>query len=407
MDPVTRLLMGGPKGYPTPLTEPLLFIGSRDSSGYYHLHGVTTTGTKIGTFSLPQTGGSILNGPTGFFYNPYLYLMPRYDTSTCYKIDCNTMTSVKTITLPTSIGKMGGMSPISTTEMISVSANLGNVYLFDLTTDTFITTAYPTSENQIAQTHGIATFFDETATGLTNIGTKVFWTGCYTANFYLALNSATWDPSTKTLGAATVNQKSHNYSRNIGMNMSSTKAVMHSFGTNDYRFNNTDTDGTEYNPASLGGGYSYSTWESYNRFIGVGSNSTYVYLPYEDTSPGVSGHNFKVCAVDPFSSTTPTPTDLGMTLKSGFYYYTPQDGSFLARINESDYVGFIYYDVDTYGATTSNAVIKIINGTSVVTTYTCDVGSSYTGGNNGTSNSISFSPLAWSSNLLYSGSNYT
>ena len=407
MDPISQALMMGAAGNtsgapPAPLSAPLLFIASIDSSGTNYLHGLTTSGTKVGTFASPVA----FSGPSGFFRNPYLYLFSGITSNALYKIDCNTMGLVKTVNAPSGVGRMGGISPISATKLISVSGADQSYYIFDTDTDTFSTVSYPNSFTAVASSHGTLTFYDETSSGLSNIQSRVWWTaGTTSPTSDVKLQYADWNGS--TLGALTTLSGGTNQSRNTAVPMSSSKGLV--FNTN-FKFRLNQSSFTQILPTdySFGGAtYGFMTVDPF-RYIAVsGANSTYYYGMYQDSSPGTAGYGFRVAAIDPFGSTTPAATDLGISLVSNGLYYAPQQGGFCARINDSGYVAIAYYDAITYGLATDRVRIRIYNGVTNVANYTVNVGSSYTSGNgNGSTTQIGFFPHFWSTDLLYSGSTY-
>lgn len=388
-------------GKAEPLTEPLVFICSRDSSNIGYLHGLTTSGTKIGTWQSPET----LSGCYAFFRNPYLYFSPAYTSQKIYKINCNTMTLSKIITLSHFIGYTL-FQPISQTQLIAVDT-AGNAYaVFDVTSDTVSRTTYSSIATTTASTSATLSFFDETSSALSNIQSRVWFQGGNTSGAgYISYGD--WNGS--TLGAENSTFINHNQSRGMGYTLSSTKGVLHIFESRLWRVTPTATAPTQVTPQALsygGASYVYSQ-SSYDDTCSNGSNSTYMYVPLYDSSPGTAGYNFRIAAIDPFASTSPTPVDLGLPLDRGYYYYRPQEGGFCSRINEADYVAIVNYDVLGYGATTDRVNIDIFNGTTKVTTYTCNLGTQYTSGNNSDFRYHTIFPAMWSTDLLYAGSTYS
>ena len=384
-----------------PLAEPLVFICSRDSSNIGYLHGLTTSGTKIGTWQSPET----LNGCYAFFRNPYLYFSPAYTSTKIYKINCNTMTLSKIITLPRSISSTF-FQPISQTQLIGVDVVADTYVVLDLTGDTVLSTSYSSIATTVAQTSATLSFFDETSSTLSNIQSRVWFQGGNTSGAgYISYGD--WNGS--ALSAENSTFINHNQSRGMGFTLSSTKGVLHIFGNRLWRVTPTATTPTQVTPQTLsygGASYSYSQ-ESYERSASTGSSSTYMYVPFLDSSPGTAGYNVRIAAIDPFASTSPTPVDLGLPLDRGYYYFNPQEGGFCSRINEADYVAIVNYDVLGYGATTDRVNIDIFNGTTKVTAYTCNLGTQYTSGNNSDYRYHTIFPAMWSTDLLYAGSTYS
>lgn len=414
MDPNTLAMMMGASGVnttpPAPLTAPLLFVTSRSSGGVVYVHGITTSGVLAGTWTSPL--------PTSyyhaFFYNPFLVVYAP-DYSTVYVVDCNTFSLNKTISLPTSAGYIAGWYPWANGVYIGVSSPDNNIYLLDVGTGSVTSQSYTASSGYtgIAQTHMTVGFADNGSTLFSSLKNRYWWSagqnsGSYPGWYYYA------DRSGNSLAAASSGFSSGvNYSRTYGLSISSTKAFFVNFGNTYFRVSDTSTTPTQFTPGNLSyAGTTASATLDATHAAPRCTNGSNIYLPYRAVV-STYDYRFTVAYLDPFSSSTPTPTVLpGVDLRnqttspSGAYYLC-QQGSFMSQVNTSGYVSVAYFDVATNGSTTNVVNVKTYSGSTLMRSATCTLPSAMTAGNNNSSfTELGINGCSWTTNLLYTGTTY-
>lgn len=399
-------LVGGSGGPPL-LTEPLIFVPTKDSSGTHYIHGVKTDGTVVGRCAL--------NGITallhGFFYNPFLVLMSYYGNK-INVIDCNTMSLYRTIN-STSIATSRGFAPWSDGVYIAVSNANDSIYFLDLNTFSTSYVSYTADDGYNAQagTHSTVGFADMGSNLFSTLGDRYWWQAGqsgspYNGWYYYA------DRSGNTLGTKSSGYNTNvNYSRGWGVTMSSTKAYMSHFSSVRYPLTNTTTtpSSTPLPTSYTYGGNTYYTNPDGTDYVTRCANSSNIWVAARYSGGGANvPYTYRIAFGDPFSGSSWSDVNLELKGESTTLYYHMQSGTSMATINTAGYVAVAYLDRATYGDQTDRLNIKIYNGTTNVQSVSgIQLGTSYTSGHGGTSTSPTIlSGNQWTTNLLYSGTTY-
>lgn len=423
MDPNSSQLLcgaGGKSTAPLPLTSPLLFPSSRDASGNIYIHGVTTSGTLVGTWQVPEGLKNTASGYLSFFYNPFLVVWSNYSYDV-YIVDCNTFTTYKTASASYPGGFISGWYPWSDGVYIGVSGILDSVFYLDVKTGT-ITEGYYNSDNSysgLAQGHATIGFANNGSTLFSSLQNRYWWS--------IGQDSPslrTWyyyaDRSGSSLGARSSGYSTDtNYSRTFGSSLSNQRAYMCNIGSYFFRMGVADTSMAPFYPqassAYVASQPAYYTGADVTDIDPRCSVPNGIYLPYRAQ---VSSFDLRYTFVylDPFSSTNPSvallpSADLrSQTTSSSGNYYTLQVGSYMSPINTSGYVALAYFDVHGTGLNyqTNQLAIRIYNGSTLVSAGSSSaIPSSFTAGNNLDFVEFGLNGCQWTSNLLYSGTNFT
>lgn len=400
MDPTSRLLMMAQYAVPSgPLSEPLLFPMSRNSAGQEFVHAVKTNGTVVGSWPRPAlSGGGVCHA---FFYNPYLVVW-GYSGNITYIVDCNTMSTVATI----NGGSPTGWFPWQDGQYASVNALTNQLKIMDIPSATITDYSYSTDAGygNMAQNHMTVGFANNGSTLFSSLQNRYWWSIGITINnpapimYYYADKISSTSLGTRSGGY----QENSNYSRAYGISMSSNEAIFGNFGGYLFKVNSTSTTPIRYQPQGIyfGGQTYYQSTDSINVLPRCGAPSR-IYACYYGV--GVR----RVGVYQPFSSSTPSSTDLGVQLiVKPDYTYESQSGSFMSQINANGYVALAYWDASANGIATNVLRIRIYNGTSLVSNLTTTVPSSLTAGN-GLQSDTGINGCNWTTNLLYAGSAYS
>lgn len=407
MDPNSRLLIlgAGNSAPPEPLTEPLLFPMSCDSSNVAFVHGVKTNGIVVGTYQLPSKGVY-----HGFFLNPYL-IVYRSGGGTAYVIDCNNMTLAKTITgIPSS-----GLYPWSSGKYISVNAATDQIKLLDIQAGSIASYAYAADDgySATATDHMTVGFANNGAGLFSSLQSRYWWSigdnsGGAPVYYYYADKTSDVSLGVRTLGFG----PGLNYSRTWGLSFNQSHAMFCNIGSNFFRVSSSATSATTVSLSSLAfGGVSYiANLDSTDGRARCTSSSGGLYLTNVGT-PTATDWRYRVAFYANYATGGTSPADCGITLKQKTTsmsgpYTEPQDGTFMCQINDTGHVAVAYFDVDTYGANTNQLVIKILNGASTMATVNTSIPTTFTGGGTNYGH-LSLNGCSWTTNLLYPGSAYT
>ena len=412
MDFVSQLLTlasaGGAGGGPTaPLTEPLLFPTSQNSSGYSFIHGVKTDGTVVGSYNIPTN--TVYHA---YFYNPFLVVQGS-GQSTAYVINCNDMSLYGTIY---GVSPAGAAPWSSDGKYVYVDAVSNQLDIIDIPNLSVTSTAYTADDGYGGRaTDHMTVGFANHGSGLfSSVQNRYWWSigdsaGIFPVYYYYADKTSSTTLGTKSQGYGPGN----NYSRTWGLTFNQTYAMFCNIGSNFFTVSSTASSAQTISPSALSyGGYSYqANLDSTDAMVRCGTTTGAFYV-MNRAYASTYDYRYRIAYYPSFASGGTTPYDCGIDLKakttssSGAYYYA-QDGTFMCQINDNGYVAVAYYDSATYGTDTNQLVIKILNGSSTVATNTTTVPSAYTGGASGTFTRNAINGSSWTTNLLYSGSQYS
>lgn len=414
MDFVSQLLTlasaGGAGGGPTaapPLTEPLLFPTSQNSSGYSFVHGVKTDGTVVGSYNIPANGVYL-----AYFYNPFLVVQPS-GGGTAYVINCNDMTLYGTIN---GVSPAGAAPWSSDGKYVFVDGVSNQLDIIDVPNLSVTSTAYTADDGYGGRaTDHMTVGFATNGSGLfSSLQNRYWWSiggnaSPYPVYYYYADKTSSTTLGTKSLGYGPGN----NYSRTWGLTFNQTYAMFCNIGSDFFTVSSGGSSASAIYPGQLSyGGYNYSVGLDSTDAMARCGTTTGAFYVMNRGYISTYDYRYRIAYYPSFASGGTTPYDCGISLiakttsSSGAYYYV-QDGTFMCQINDVGYVAVAYYDSATYGVDTNQLVIKILNGSSTVATYTTTVPSAYTGGASGTYTRNAINGSSWTTNLLYSGSQYS
>lgn len=411
MDPnSTNLILaaGGRKVNILPLTAPLLFPMSINSSGAVFIHGVRTNGTVVGSYQLPSAVPY-----HGFFYNPFLIIYSAYG-SQAYIINCNDMTLAGTISgIPPS-----GFYPWSDGKYISVNSWQDQIHILDVIARNISVYSYAADDgySQIAQNHMTVGFANNGPTLFSSLQNRYWWSAGtsdgsgsnFPVYYYRADRASETSLGPRSLGFGPGN----NYSRTWGLSFNSSAAMYCNIGGNFFVVGSTSNTpiGMTLGTVSVGG-TSYNAYlDSTDVQVRCTSSTGNLYLMNFGTV-STYDYRYRIVNYQNYAIGSQSGVDCGIDLRSkstssGGPYYFPQDGTFMCQINQGGMVAIAYFDVANYGANTNQLIIKIINGSSVVSTVNTSISTAYTGGSSSSFNEVGLNGCSWTTNLLYTGSAY-
>ena len=391
----------------TPLTEPLLFPTSVNSSGSAYIHGVKTDGTLVGSYNIP-----LAYVYQAYFYNPFL-IVQGAGIPTAYVINCNDMSLY---------GVINGVSPTGAAPWSSdgkyafVNAQADELDIIDIPNLSLSSYPYTADDGYTARsTDHMTVGFSNNGSGLfSSLQNRYWWSiGDNAAGapvyYYYADKSSSTSLGTSSRGYGPGN----NYSRTWGLTLNANSAIFCNIGSSYFRVYPGTGSAQIMTPGQLsyGGNSYYLNFDSTDPHPRCGTTSGDFYC-MAATSISTYDYRYRIVRYPSFANGSTTPYDCGIDLRSkttdpnGYYYY-PQDGTFMCQINDNGYVAVVYFDQATYGLNTNQLVIKILNGTSTVATNTTTVPSAYTGADSSGYTRHGINGSSWTTNLLYSGSQYS
>lgn len=320
-------------------------IGSVASDGATrHINFIDLNGNLLNSMSVGITSFS---GAEYYRFGNIMYVFLGSNVTSYLRVDLSSFTYTSH-TAPTQSGN-GFFTPLSDSELISVSSNRSQYYIFNMATNSFTTTAYSAGTfTGIQQTHATLTFFDRAAQGVTNRQSRILWTANNTADGGGGeYNYATL--SGQTLGTRTTNAYAMNSSRNYAMPVNNRVGLLWLFDNNLRRAYSTGTAIATIYPQNL----SYNSL-SYNYIApqaqdaggwGGGNHRGNVYGIWRAYNSSTATYAFEVCHFNPLISTSPAPTRL-FSIGNGpipSYNYWPAWGT-VANINEAGYVAILWND---------------------------------------------------------------
>lgn len=309
-------------------------------------------------------------------YNDQLYVLIG-GSSSIYRCNLNTLTASTISSGSENFGSYWVRFNQSTLLQVRTAADEYKV--LNMSTGSITTTAYDSTTTAVSGGRGAVSFYDKTSSGLSNFGSRVYWQGTKDSGspFNGETNTATVSSGALNTRSIVLNSSPSNYSRGWSAIGNSSTAMLGSVFGGPWKVSSTSASASAWTLSNAFISYDGNTysWQKEQESPCVPrclTSGLQMYDSFTYYDSGLGGSRYIIGKFD-FSASTNTQSATRV-LSLPFGGSTSSISCTITQINDSGHIAILYQDAT---ANNNTIVLNIVNGTTVTSTTSINVTSTY------------------------------